>query len=179
MLVSTRPDPSDAGMAYFLATGDEEADPEKLKRLLDENVRPAPVTAQERNPPGGGELSRPRELRRVEDRNDRTASHRLQVRLKGDDGQIRTRLRRALRASRGRYDIDVRYFDDSTQRCRYRLLIHGTLQGESWESAGSGQGWTTQSIRDVEVRAGDEITVELRGASGKLDYVQLKESSKK
>ncbi len=32
--VSTRPDPSDAGMAYFLMTGDEEADPVKLQRLL-------------------------------------------------------------------------------------------------------------------------------------------------
>ena len=34
MLVSTRPDPSDAGMTYFLATGDEQCDPAKLKRLI-------------------------------------------------------------------------------------------------------------------------------------------------
>ena len=43
MVVSTRPDPSDSGMAYFLMTGDEEADPAKYKRLLDEKVVPKPV----------------------------------------------------------------------------------------------------------------------------------------
>ena len=42
-MVSTRPDPSDSGMAYFLLTGDEEADPSKYKRLLDEKVVPRPV----------------------------------------------------------------------------------------------------------------------------------------
>ena len=43
MVVSTRPDPSDSGMAYFLMTGDEEADPAKYKRLLDEKVVPRPI----------------------------------------------------------------------------------------------------------------------------------------
>src|SRR5262245_43056430 len=44
--VSTRPDPSDAGMTWFLVTGDEEADPAKLRRLLADHVVPAPVAAR-------------------------------------------------------------------------------------------------------------------------------------
>jgi hypothetical protein len=173
MLVSTRPDPSDAGMAYFLATGDEQADPEKLKRLLDDNVKPAPIAARSHIRLEAEDFH---ELEgcEVEDRNDRTASHRLQVRLKSDAGQIRTRFDEPYAPAHAQYDIDVRYFDDSTQRCRYRLTVRGAGQGEPWESPSSGQGWTTHSIRDVEVRAGDEIAVELRGASGKLDYVQLR-----
>src|SRR5262249_12581142 len=46
LLVSTRPDPSDAGMAYFLATGDEDCDPAKLRRLLAEHTPPPPVAAR-------------------------------------------------------------------------------------------------------------------------------------
>ena len=47
MLVSTRPDPSDSGMTWFLVTGDELCDPAKLRRLLDEHQRPAPVVARQ------------------------------------------------------------------------------------------------------------------------------------
>jgi len=46
MVVSTRPDPSDAGMTYFLATGDESATPEKLKSLIEDHVVPPLVGAR-------------------------------------------------------------------------------------------------------------------------------------
>jgi hypothetical protein len=44
MQVSTRPDPSDAGMAYFLITGDEEADPPKFRQLVAEHQVPKPLS---------------------------------------------------------------------------------------------------------------------------------------
>src|SRR5262249_2357932 len=47
LVVSTRPDPSDAGMAYFLVTGDEQADPAKLERLLARHNVPAPLERRE------------------------------------------------------------------------------------------------------------------------------------
>ena len=42
-----------------------------------------------------------------------------------------------------------------------------------WQSAGKGGGWQTQTIRDVELRSGDEIAVQVHGPPGWLDYVQV------
>lgn len=177
MLISTRPDPSDAGMAYFLVTGDETADPSKLKRLLDEKIAPPPVLAR-------------RQVRieaenflhvsgfEVEFRNDRTASHRLHVRLAGGaKGEIRTRFSQPYAADRGRYDVEVRYFDEQDRRCRYSLSVNGALQGAEWQSPGEIRGWTTHTIREVEIGVGDEITVAVDGPAGRLDYVQLNNPS--
>ena len=173
MQASTRADCSDAGMAYFVVTGDEEADPAKLRRLLDDNVVPA----------------RPRERERVrieaenfvhlegyelEYRNDRSASHRVNVkRTTGAAGHIRTRFAQPYTAAHARYDVEVRYFDEKDGRCRFVLLVNDTVQGAAWESPGKGQGWTSHVIRNVEIRAGDEIKVAVEGAAGRLDYVQL------
>ena len=60
--VSTRPDPSDAGMAYFLMTGDEEADPVKLERLLARPRRTGAGRGAGTGPARGRELPRPRRL---------------------------------------------------------------------------------------------------------------------
>jgi len=46
LVVSTRPDPSDAGMTYVLISGDEHATPRKLKKVLEDHV--VPVSARER-----------------------------------------------------------------------------------------------------------------------------------
>jgi hypothetical protein len=172
--VSTRPDPSDAGMAYFLMTGDEEADPAKLKRLLDDKVVPTPLKVRSRVRLEA-ENFRVLEHFAVEDRNDRNVSHRLQVaRTPGKNaGQIRTRFMEPFTAAKGRYDVDVRYSDERDRRCRFLLLVNGVRQGAAWESPGQGQGWTTHVLADVEIRSGDEIAVTAQGDSGKLDYVQL------
>ena len=154
-------------------TGDEEADPAKLKRLLDDNVVPTPIRVRSRVRLEA-ENFRDLEGYEVEDRNDRNASHRLQVKLtKGNAGRIRTRFNEPYTAPRGRYDVDVRYLDERDQPCRFALLVNGVAQGAAWESPGKGDGWTTQTIADVEIRAGDEITVTARGGAGRLDYVQL------
>jgi hypothetical protein len=173
MLVSTRPDPSDSGMAYFLATGDEQADPAKLKKLLDENIVPATVNAR-------------RQVRieaenfihltgvEVEYRNDRSVPHRVNVRLAGGaSGQIRTAVAQPYAADSGRYDVDVRYFDEQGGRCRLALAINGAPQGAAWESAGEGKGWSTHTISNVEMRSSDEIAVAIEGQGCRVDYVQL------
>lgn len=170
--VSTRPDPSDAGMAYFLVTGDEGADPAKLKRLLDDNVVPTPLRVRKRIRLEA-ENFRDLEGYEVEDRNDKKASHRLHVQLAKTSGRIRTRFHEPYAAAVGRYDVDVRYLDERDRRCQFTLIVNGTVQSASWESPAKGQGWTTHTVRDVEIRAGDEIAVHAQGASGKLDYVEL------
>jgi hypothetical protein len=122
MIVSTRPDPSDAGMAYFLATGDEEADPAKLRRLLEEKTVPPPTLARKQI---RLEAENFRELQgyEVEDANDRTASHRLQVKSTGGAAaSIRTPFAEPYAGS-GRFDLDVRYFDEPSGLCRLTLLV--------------------------------------------------------
>lgn len=176
MLVSTRPDPSDAGMTYFLVSGDEECDPIKLKRLVEEHRIPAPATVRQMVRIEA-ENFRQLEGCALEDRNDKQASHALNTRLAGGTaGRIRTRFDEPFTEDSGRYDVEVRYFDTKNARCRFAVSINGAAQGAAWESPGEGAGWTSQMIRDVPLRRGDEIAVELRadgGQAGKLDYVQL------
>jgi hypothetical protein len=170
--VSTRPDPSDAGMAYFLATGDEDADPEKLRRLLDEHAIPTVVTArkQVRLEAENFRMSLNFE---IEDTNDRAASHRLAMRLAKNDGVIKTPFAEPYAPRQGRYDVEVRYFDEAGPASRMALLINGQTQGDAWQSAGKGGGWQTQTIRDVALRSGDEIAVQVHGPPGRLDYLQV------
>jgi len=172
MQVSTRPDPSDAGMAWFLLTGDEEADPEKLRRLLNDAVVPEPATARAsirleaenfRKLTGFG----------LEDRNDRAASHRLGVRLsEADSGSIETRFDEPF-AAEGRYDLEVRFFDDLEQTPEFQLLINGAAHGEPWRSSGKRGSWTSHVVSDIKLRRGDSIAVQATGRLARLDYVQL------
>ncbi len=171
--VSTRPDPSDAGMAYFLMTGDEEASPAKLERLLEDHIVPAPIQARSRVRLES-ENFRDLEGYEVEDRNDRTASHALDARLAGAaSGRIRTTFDEPYTASQGRYDVEVRYFDESERPTRFTLLIQGVARGPSWESPGTGRGWMSRVIPEVAIQTGDDIAVATQGPPGRLDYVQL------
>lgn len=176
MLVSTRPDPSDAGMTYFLATGDEDCDPAKLKRLLVEHRPPTPATAR---PQVRIEAENFRHFEgcALEDRKDKRASHALNTRPSGGGiGHIRTRYDEPYALDSARCDVEVRYFDAKDSRCRFTLLINGVAQAPEWESSGEGRGWTSQTIRNVAIRRGDEVQVNFHGSgreSGKLDYVQL------
>jgi hypothetical protein len=176
MVVSTHPDPSDAGMTWFLATGDEECDPVKLRRLIDEHRRLAPVTAR-RQVRIEAENFRHLEGCALEDRNDKRASHALNTRLSGgNSGCIRTRFDDPFTGDSASYDVEVRYFDAKDSRCRLALSVNGAARGAAWESPGEGRGWMSRTIREVAIRGGDEIRVDVRGddaEAGKLDYVQL------
>jgi hypothetical protein len=173
-LVSTRPDPSDAGMAYFLVTGDEECTPEKLRRLLVDKTRPEPVAerdvirleAENFRSLAGCEL---------EHRNDRLASHRMNVRLaRQTSGTLTTRVAEPYMASQGRYDIDIRVLYEKEAASQYSVLLNRAPCGESWRTTGSGVGWVTHTLRGVDVRNGDEIAVEVSGASARVDYLELR-----
>jgi hypothetical protein len=173
MQVSTRPDPSDAGMAYFLVTGDETADPMKLRQLLNDKVVPRPVHVRTQI---RLEAENFLELKgfQLEDRNDRTASHRLSVKSAGDgEASIRTRFAEPYAAPSGRYDIEVRYFADPKERCQFTLQVNGTAHGQRWDSV-TDEGWTTHTIRGIEIRTGDEIAVLVSNGRTRLDYVEVK-----
>jgi hypothetical protein len=172
-LISTRPDPSDAGMAYFLVTGDEECSPSKLKSLIEDHVIPRPVSTR-KQVRLEAENFRNMDHFVVDDRNDKNASHRLHVVLTGgESGSIRTRYDEPFAPAGGRCDVDIRFFDEKNAKPRIVLSVAGMPQGSPWESAGEGRGWTTQTIRGVEIRAGQEIKLEVQGGPCKLDYVQL------
>ena len=171
-----RADISDSTMTYFLLTGDEDADLAKLKSLLDDKEVPAPMD--------------PRDYVRieaenflaldnfeVEQRNDRSASHRLSVGLAGNGrGRVSTPFNQPYTAESARYDIDVRYFDAKEGQCRLVLLVNGNVQGDSWFASENNDQWATKTIPDVAVKSGDSIAVVAQGRrSGytKLDYVQF------
>ena len=172
MQVSTRPDPSDAGMAYFLMTGDEEVDPDKLKRLLDNHVVPTPKEREKVRI----EAENFANLQgyKLEDRNDRSASHRLNVMptTGTSSGRISTRFDEPYAIAQGTCDIELRYADGKGKRCRFAVLINGQSGGESFQSLGQGQEWTLHILRDVEIHAGDEIAINIQGPA-RVDYVQL------
>lgn len=171
-----RADISDSTMTYFLLTGDEQADLDKLKNLLDDKKIPASMD--------------PRDTVRIEaenflalenfdvdSRKDRQASHRLSVKLSGEGrGRIRTPFNQPYTAQSGCFDVDVRYFDAKEGQCRIGLMVNGARQGEVWSASNKNDEWTTQTIPNVTVKNGDEIVVVARGRNGgytKLDYVQL------
>lgn len=169
-----RADISDSTMTYFLLTGDEDADLTKLKMLLDDRKIPR--------------IEDHRRTVRIEAENfrflngyaveysDRKASHRLNVRLQSTGTGSITIMFNDIYAIGGRYDVDIRYFDDKDGRSHLSLYVNGIQKGASWCSSGDNQGWRTQTISDVTINTGDEIMVEVQGDSGeygKLDYVQL------
>ncbi|MCH5377149.1 MAG: hypothetical protein JJ992_24570, partial [Planctomycetes bacterium] len=175
MLVSTRPDPSDAGMTYFLVTGDEACDPIKLRRLIEEHRVPTPTARQTVRIEA--ENFRYLDGCALEDRSDKLASHELDTRPTGGTAAcIHARFDEPFVENSADYDVEVRYFDAKNMRCRFALSTDGIARGAAWESPGEGRGWSSQMIRDVTVNVGDEIRVEVQGGggeSGRLDYVQL------
>ena len=174
MLVSTRPDPSDAGMAWFLVTGDEECDPAKLRRLLEERQSPT-IEVERARVRLEAENFRHLDGCAVDERKDRGTSHQLSVRL--NDGvkvaRLNTRFDEPFVRATGRYDVEVRYFAEKNARGQFALFVNGAARGAPWQSAGATGGWTTQRIEDVAIHIGDEVRVDVEGTSGRVDFVQL------
>jgi hypothetical protein len=171
---TTRADCSDAGMAYFLVSGDEEGDITKLQQLLEKRNRPAPLN--------------PRPYVRLEAENfltldnyaledtDRQASHRLNVKLEGaSKGRIAGPFDQPYTAARGRYDAQIAYQEEQEGACRYTFFVNGRRQGQPWQSAAA-KGWRVHSVSDVAIASGDTVAVECEcgaGGMGRLDYVHL------
>jgi hypothetical protein len=174
--VSTKADCSDAGMAYFLMTGDEISEITKLRKLLDDHIVPTPIEW--------------RKYIRVEAENflafdnyeidyqhDPDLSHRIGTKLTGSTGgRIRTTFDQPFIASIGRYDVQVRYLDQKGGRSKHTFYVNGIPQGDSWIASHDDDRWRSQTIPDVNIRSGDEITVEVQGDSGefgRLDCVHF------
>ncbi len=180
LLAVTRADCSDSGMAYFLMTGDERSEISKVRKLLDDNIVPAPTYPRE-HIRIEAENFLTLDNYKVEHRNDRSVSHRINVKLASiTTGCIRTHFDQPYTADKARYDIEVRYFDEKDGRCRLSLYVNGEQKGSSWYASKDSDEWTTHTIEEVTINSGDEIMVEVRGDAGeygKLDYVQLNVSS--
>jgi hypothetical protein len=175
MLISTRPDPSDSGMAWFLVTGDEEANPEKLKQLLDGKTPQQPVAAR-KSVRLEAENFQLLDGCKLEDRNDRTASHRLNIIRSRDKapGSLRTRVDQPYAPARGRFDVDVRYLAEPGESFQCVLQLNGSKVGEAFKSTGDEKTWATHTIRDVAIQTGDEIGLEIVSL-GRVDYIELNE----
>jgi hypothetical protein len=169
-----RCDISDSTMTYFLLTGDEEANLDKLKRLL--NDRQMPKIEKHRNAIRI-EAENFRDLGGFEvEYGDRRTSHRVNVGMRdiGTDG-ITTAFNDIYTVS-GWYDVEVRFLDEKDGRSEFRLLVGGVQRSEPWTASADTGSWQSKTIADVPVKTGDEITLEVRGdggEAGKLDYVQL------
>jgi len=176
MRATNKADCSDAGMAYFLVTGDEEGDIAKLKKLLDDNTIPAPINPR-RHVRIEAENFVTLDGYEVEYRNDLEASHKINVRLANRTaGRIRTAFDEPYTAAGGRYDVQVRYLDGKVGRARFTFHVNGVAKGDPWSASNDDDRWRSHMIRDVNLNRGDELAMEVRGDSGdsgRLDYVQL------
>jgi len=161
-------------MTYFLLTGDEEANLDKLKRLLDDRQMP--------------EIEKHRKAIRIEAENfrelggfkveygDRRASHRVNVGMRNIGTDSITTAFNDIYTVSGRYDVEVRFLDEKDGRSEFRLLVGGVRRSEPWTASADTGSWQSKTVADVPVKTGDEITLEVRGdggEAGKLDYVQL------
>lgn len=171
-----RADISDATMAYFLLTADEDANLNKLKSLLDDKKIPAPMDPR-KIVRIEAENFRTLENFRVDERNSRSASHRLSVRLaKAGAGRVHTPFDQPYTADSALYDVEVRYVDEKGGQCKFVLCVAGTQKGAPWSASKNSGEWATHTIPDVVIASGDEIMVEVQNnqtESGMLDYVQL------
>ena len=177
--VVERCDVSDATMTYFLLTGDEDANVGKLKTLLQDKKRPAPI-AQRR------ELRVEAEnFRRVEDfKPDRTAgrtvSHQVSLVLSSGAGRIATVLDQPYATRDGVFDVEIRYLPAKAGRSEFRLMVGGRPRGDAWMASDSTGGWQSRTIKGVEIKAGDEVQVLVEGNGAeppRLDYVQFNAAS--
>jgi hypothetical protein len=153
-----RCDVSDATMTYFLLTGDERCDPQKLAALLDRKQKPDPVVI--------------RPTLRLEAENftllenctpvtlGRQASQDVAVRLAdAPRGLIRTEFHEIHAAPSGRYEAAVQYRDAGSGAAAYVLRINGVPQGSEWKASADGNTWKNHTVKDVFLTQGDVIEV--------------------
>jgi hypothetical protein len=153
-----RCDVSDATMTYFLLTGDEQCDPQKLATLLDRKQKRNPIAI--------------RSTLRLEAENfsllencapvtlGRQASQDVAVRMADAPmGLIRTEFRELHAAPSGRYEAAVQYRDAGNGAAAYVLRINGVPQGDAWKASTDGNTWKSHTVKDVFLAQGDVIEV--------------------
>lgn len=175
MVASTRPDPSDAGMVYFLVTGDVEATPEKIRDLLVDGKRE--VLAAREAIRLESENFRILDGFEVQSTSDGGVSHRLCVIPKSQRtvGKLATVFDEPYITSEGRYDVLVRYALDVTEAATLDFHVSGTKVAE--EALPPTTGWGVEIIPGVRVKQGDRLVLNLSGALPRIDYVELRVAS--
>jgi len=170
-----RCDVSDATITYFLLTGDERCDPQKLAVLLDKGHVPAPIAAR---PAIKLEAENFRWLDNCTPVSARRqASQDVLVRLSGADiGVIRTEFSEIHAAESGRYDLAVQCRVRGEGEATFALRVNGVLQGAAWTLSNGGNAWKTQTVESVLITQGDVIEVAVRHngkGEAEIDFVQM------
>ena len=173
LVASTRPDPSDAGMMYFLVSGDESATPEKLHQLLMERKLPQqiPIRAKVRLEAENFSVLEGLE---VEPSDDRSVSHRLCVApLENQSkGLLRTIFDEPYTAEDAAYDVTIRYSLKNETPCKFRLTV-GNQKPIVWTTAGS-SGWLAHTLHSVPIKRGDMLTLEVQNNVPRIDYLECR-----
>jgi len=170
-----RCDVSDATMAYFLLTGDETCDPQKLEALLDKRQKP-PVNSI-------------RPMIRLEAENFRVlenclpveaskrASQNVLVRLAaGAKGVLRTEFDEIHTAPSGRYEVGVQYRGGGAGETTFALRINGRPQGAAWQASAGQKAWKSHTVTEVFLSQGDAIEIAMQAEGqgwGEVDFVEL------
>lgn len=175
MLVAEVADASDAGMTYFLLSGNELGTIDDLRSLLDDNRLPPSVDAR---PTILLEAENFRTLSNYELAVSREASHGAKVVLADGvtAGAIHTLFNELYAATDAAYDVRIRYFDSSAATSTFTFNVNGTRQGPGWSGATGDDSWHVVTLSDIPLQKGDEITIEAVGAPGdraEIDSVEL------
>ena len=168
-----RADISDATMTYFLLTGDEGADLDKIRYLLIEKVKP--------------EISFPRSEIRIEAENfrdmhgfhvhhgDRRASKELNVERNENRLPTIMTLFDDIYIADGLYDIKTRYRGGNSGRAKFSFYVNDRLLG-GWIASPGSKAWRTHTFKGIRMHRQDVLKVTVQsqeGHAGALDYVQL------
>ncbi|MBT3383615.1 MAG: hypothetical protein HN778_02215 [Prolixibacteraceae bacterium] len=173
--VETRPDASDAGMAYFLMTGDEEATLPKIKRLIADKNPDTPTFNRKRI---RMEAENFKNLNGVEVEyiNERACSQRLSVKYSGKSmAELSTEFKEIRITQKNEFDISFHFFSGENSNSEYGLYVNNTLQGETWKSDEL-EKWQLQTLKNIKLNLGDDISIKIkskRGSGIKIDYLEL------
>ena len=174
LVASGRPDPSDAGMMYFLVSGDVAATPEKLQELLvtgriREMIPERPVVRLEAESFSGLEGFQ------VVSTADRSVSHGLCV--EGAEGVsrgfLRTLFDEPYTAEEATYELLLRYYLDGKGACRFRMIV-GDNAPVDWALAPQSPTWVNHTLPSRQIKRGDAVVLELEGNLPRIDYVELR-----
>ncbi len=109
---------------------------------------------------------------------NRSVSHRIHVELEegASTGRMKTPFEQPYTAAHGRYNVEVRYFDDAQGTSQYKFWSNGYQEGFSWLADEDDDAWKTKTISGVDIHAGDELMLSVERDKDELvrvDYLQL------
>jgi hypothetical protein len=168
---TTRADCSDAGMAWFLLTGDEESHIEKLRPVLEGGPRPAPLHPRRQIRIEAENFQTLKNFE-VDYRNDRAVSHRISLRQsRPGAARMATRMQELYASPAARYTVAVRYL--AGPGARLTLHVAGKPHAASWTAPGPEAVWRTHELPAVAIAQGAGIAVSVAGEPVSLDYIEL------